>query len=729
MTDRGQGFIRASGMLPSLISIATIVLTAIVAGVFFRAEVVEGFRTVANILRPDAAVFLLALSSVLLIISYIKQRQSNRKIVREVENRDKEILFHRGRNKEIRESEQRYKTLFEDAMHAAYLDLEKLNANLKEKQGNLADEIEKHKETEAALKESELRWMKLVEKNPDAIVITVGETIAYVNPSGLSILGGETLDRVRGVPLSKFLPENLREEVSNQLAAQSIGSESQPPLEFEIEGIDGVVRNVELHAVPAVFRGQQAAQSVLRDVTERKKSEQSLRRYTERLRTMVELERMTLLSEPVEAIAGETLTRLVDLVDFDIALVVEFNQLTGHVGQLATLGIDNPDEALANSPFKRRQWNWPDPVCSDHIDIVVGDPQLDAWIRTLDIKSYTCVPLAARDEILGVMIFGAYKPVSFKGEVVETISEFADLLALGINQHRIVEERKNYETEILSAKEHAEELVRLKSAFLTNMSHEIRTPLTSIIGFAQILGEEIEGSQSEFLELIEQSGKRLLETINSVLDLARLESNNVQVEPESLDIATMINDSVALLQPLAIRRGIGLSTEGTETPLLGEIDKAGLDRILNNLVGNAIKFTDRGGVVVRLSSTLTTMRIEVEDTGIGISDQFIPFIFDDFKQESNGPSRSYEGSGMGLSITRKLIEVMNGTIEVSSRKGEGSIFTVTLPLVSESRDSAPSGLTSFRDDTNSRDLPARKLSRNVPGTTPFSRPEAIPPTR
>lgn len=713
MTEESKGRLRR--LWPSLISLAVIAGTAIIAGTLFRSEVIDGFRALAQMLRPDAAVFLLALSSVLLIISYVKLRRSTQLIVREVENKDKAILFHQDRNKEIKLSEQRYKALFEDAMHAAYLDLEKLNANLKEQQGSLAEEVAKHKETEAALKESELRWMKLVEKNPEAIVITVGETIAYVNPAGLRMLGGETLDGIRGVPLSKFLPDDLRDEVSKQLNEEvPEGQEAAAPLEFEITGRDDVVRTVELHAVPAVFRGQQAAQSVLRDITERKRSEEELRRYTERLRTMIELERMTLLSEPVEAIAGETLTRLVDMIDFDVAMVIELNQLTGHVGQLATLGIDNPDAVLASSPFKRRQWDWTEIAGSDHIDIVVGEARLDAWIRTLDVTSYICIPLAARDEVLGMMVFGAYKPVSFKGVVAETISEFADLLALGINQHRIVEERKNYETEILSAKEHAEELVRLKTAFLTNMSHEIRTPLTSIIGFAQILGEEIEGSQSEFLDLIEQSGKRLLETINSVLDLARLESNSVTVDTERVDVSKMIDDSIVLLQPLAIRRGIGLATEGTEKTLIAEIDKTGLDRILNNLVGNAIKFTDRGGVIVRLIPGDSEMKIQVEDTGIGISEQFIPYIFDDFKQESNGPARSFEGSGMGLSITQKLLDVMQGSIEVESTKGVGTTFTVTLPLALDESVDRHAGLTSYRDNVSAQDhapVPSNRMAQ------------------
>lgn len=715
MTEPGKG--RKRKLWPSLICIAIIAGTAVISGTWFRSEVVEGFRALAQVLRPDAAVFLLTLSSVLLIISYLKLRRSAQKIVREVENKDKAILFHQDRNKQIRESEQRYKALFEDAMHAAYLDLEKLNENLKEQKQSLAQEVAKHKETEAALKESELRWMKLVEKNPEAIVITVGETIAYVNPAGLRVLGGETLDGIRGVPLSKFLPDHLRAEVSRQLN-EELPVEAAAPIEFEITGRDDVVRTVELHAVPAVFRGQQAAQSVLRDITERKRSEEALHRYTERLRTMIELERMTLLSEPVEAIAAETLTRLVDLIDFDVAMVVELNQLTGHVGQLATFGIDNPDAVLAASPFKRRQWNWTEMVGSDHIDIVVGDQNLDRWIRTLDVTSYVCLPLAARDEVLGMMIFGAYKPVSFKGVVAETISEFADLLALGINQHRIVEERKNYETEILSAKEHAEELVRLKTAFLTNMSHEIRTPLTSIIGFAQILGEEIEGSQSEFLTLIEQSGKRLLDTINSVLDLARLESNSVKIETEDIDVAEMIDEAIVLLQPLAIRRGIGLAAEGTDKPLKAEIDKTGLDRILNNLVGNAIKFTDQGGVVVRLIRGETTMKIQVEDTGIGISEQFIPYIFDDFKQESNGPSRSFEGSGMGLSITRKLLDVMGGTIEVESTKGVGTTFTVSLPLQHTPDNDQTGTLASYRSGESVADHPpvaSQRVEQMGPG--------------
>lgn len=245
---------------------------------------------------------------------------------------------------------------------------------------------------------------------------------------------------------------------------------------------------------------------------------------------------------------------------------------------------------------------------------------------------------------------------------------------------RDVTDRKRAEVALVRAKEQAEEVARLKSAFLANMSHEIRTPLTGIIGFAGVLADEVSDEHREFVTLIERSGRRLLQTLNSVLDLARLESNQMDLDLRIVDVAELVEDAVTLLEPLAKDSGNRLIIEASRPGPLCSLDSACLDRILNNLVGNALKFTHDGDVRVRVTASGDAVRIEVRDTGEGIDAAFVPHLFDEFKQESSGLRRQHEGSGLGLTITRRLVELMHGTISVESEKGVGSSFTVSFPL-------------------------------------------------
>ncbi len=212
---------------------------------------------------------------------------------------------------------------------------------------------------------------------------------------------------------------------------------------------------------------------------------------------------------------------------------------------------------------------------------------------------------------------------------------------------RDITDRKKFEKALIEAKENAERMSRLKSSFLTNMSHEIRTPLSGILGFASILAQDAEPEQFELAQLIEKSGRRLLDTINSVLDLSMLESDSFSLHPKPLDMATEVNEKVALLKPLAERSNLYLKAIVPDEKCVTKIDSACLDRILNNLIGNAIKFTNEGGVTVKVYAQDDQVVVDVVDTGIGISDEFNSRLFHEFEQESSGMARLYEGLDWG----------------------------------------------------------------------------------
>ena len=249
-----------------------------------------------------------------------------------------------------------------------------------------------------------------------------------------------------------------------------------------------------------------------------------------------------------------------------------------------------------------------------------------------------------------------------------------------------ITERKHMEQQLIDAKERAEEMSRLKSSFLANMSHEIRTPMTAILGFASIIRENSESEDlHEYANTIERSGTRLLATINGILDLAKIEANKMELNLQALPAKAELEKAVKFFQPLARNKGLELVLNSSCDCTISA-DEQYLGQVLNNLIGNAIKFTSSGSVTVSASYSMTDGRcdISVTDTGVGISEEFLPYIFDEFKQESGGYDRSYEGSGLGLTISRRLCEMMNASIHAVSKLGSGTTFSVRFPIVEQS---------------------------------------------
>lgn len=270
--------------------------------------------------------------------------------------------------------------------------------------------------------------------------------------------------------------------------------------------------------------------------------------------------------------------------------------------------------------------------------------------------------------------------ISYKGE------RGVQIIAYNVTEQRrrerqLVVARREAER----ARDQAEEMSRFKSSFLANMSHEIRTPLTAIIGFAEVLRDDLDGKPCEYIELIYTSSQRLYETLTSVLDLAQLESGSTTLRHELVDLAEELEDVVERFERRAQRKGIDLRLRRPAEAVMAYIDPGAVERILLSLLSNAIKFTGEGYVEVRLTSSDSRCVITVKDTGVGIHETAKQKIFDEFKQESEGLGRSYEGSGLGLTITKRLIEMMDGTITVDSVKGEGSTFVITLPRHMQNR--------------------------------------------
>jgi len=242
------------------------------------------------------------------------------------------------------------------------------------------------------------------------------------------------------------------------------------------------------------------------------------------------------------------------------------------------------------------------------------------------------------------------------------------------------------------ARKHAEEADRLKDEFLATLSHELRTPLTSILGWASMIRNgEIEGSNAtRAIETIERNARSQARLIDDLLDVSRIITGNLRLDLHPLNLAPIVEAAVDALRPTADVKGIQIRTEALSSECLVKGDPNRLRQVIWNLLSNAIKFTQRGGVVaLSLKPVGPTVRLTVADTGEGISAEFLPYVFDRFRQAEGSISRKQGGLGLGLAVVRHLVELHGGSISAESAGlGHGSVFTVELPLAEERRDPA-----------------------------------------
>ena len=241
---------------------------------------------------------------------------------------------------------------------------------------------------------------------------------------------------------------------------------------------------------------------------------------------------------------------------------------------------------------------------------------------------------------------------------------------------------QNIELEL--QKKQLDESNRLKSAFLSNMSHELRTPLNSVIALTEVLSRRLRSvipdEEYSYLDIIERNGKGLLNLINDILDLSRVEAGREEISISRFSANELVSDVVEMILPQAVKKNIALINQAsTEIPTIAS-DYSKSRHILQNIIGNAVKFTEEGMVVVSVAQEDSQIRFSVMDTGIGITDDQLPYIFDEFRQADESTSRKYGGTGLGLAIAQKYATLLHGSIIVKSMPGEGTTFTFVLPI-------------------------------------------------
>ena len=291
-------------------------------------------------------------------------------------------------------------------------------------------------------------------------------------------------------------------------------------------------------------------------------------------------------------------------------------------------------------------------------------------------RSLLAVPLLRENRLLGGLVVNRKSAGEFAPRVIDLLKTFATQSALAIQNARLFREieDKSRQLEIAS---------RQKSAFLANMSHELRTPLNAIIGFTRIVmrrsQEQLEPKQFENLEKILTSGQQLLALINTILDLAKVEAGRVDVNPAEIQPALLLEQCMRTVEPLIKEPVTLVKGFDGELPLM-LVDEEMLRQIILNLLSNAAKFTARGNIHVRARADDGTVEIAVADTGIGIAADKLESIFEEFEQADASSTRVHGGTGLGLTIARRLARLMGGDVCVESTPSVGSTFTLTLPV-------------------------------------------------
>lgn len=485
-------------------------------------------------------------------------------------------------------------------------------------------------QAEETLREKDKRYRSLFEQSNDAIAILSKEKVLDLNEKGREAFGlgdGE----LENVSLNSLVSEEYMPAVREALKTTLETGAAR--FEMKIQRHDGAIIDVEVSSSPLSFEGSEV-QFVIRNITSRKKAEKIEQESQERLKKIID-----------NALCG------ILLVDAATHEIVEVNSSAEEV-----IGLSRA-ELIGHVCHK-----FVCPAEKNRCPITDLGQKVDRSERVL-VSSGRGEKLPVLKSVVPVRI----------GEKEYLIESFIDL-----------SERKKAEEELLHAKLAAESANRAKSEFLTNMSHELRTPLTAIIGFSDVMLGGISGEFNEqnkkFLNNIANSGKHLLTLINNILDLSKIEAGKMELDLEMFSVSEVFSDAWAVSSALALKKDISMQLE-VDPGLSIYADRVRFKQIIYNLLSNAIKFTPKGGsITFKAVRTGNSVRVSISDTGIGISEEDQQLLFQPFKQVDSSINRQYEGTGLGLALVRKFVELHEGMVRVESEPGKGSTFTFELPL-------------------------------------------------
>ncbi|MDQ7831142.1 MAG: PAS domain S-box protein [Desulfovibrionaceae bacterium] len=500
-------------------------------------------------------------------------------------------------------------------------------------------DITERKRMEEALRESELRFKALHNASFGGITIHDKGVILDCN-QGLSEISGYAQEELVGMDGLLLIAERSRGEVMQHILA---GREKP----YEAYGVrkNGEEYPLRLEARNIPYKGRMVRTVEFRDITEHKRAEEALKANELRFRTLLD-----------------------------------------DVDMVAVQGYDQDRRVIYWNKASQRLYGYAEAEALGRNleDLIIPGPLREAVIQGVRDWLDNGTPIAA-GELELVRKDGAAVPVYSSHVMQETASGKKEMYCIDVDLTEI----KKAHDQLLQAKEAAESANRAKSEFLANMSHEIRTPLNGVMGMLQILKDtELDGEQHQFIDLALESSRRLTRLLSDILDLSRVEAGKLQMQAEVMDFAGVVRQLAALHEPVSLQTGVRFEV-ALHPALPGAVvgDSIRLQQVLTNLIGNAFKFTTSGSVVLE-ACPLPGRRpgeamvlFTVSDTGCGMDDGILEKLFEPFVQASQGATRRYQGAGLGLSIVKRIVELMGGTLAVESEPGAGTTFFVAIPFV------------------------------------------------
>lgn len=475
-------------------------------------------------------------------------------------------------------------------------------------------------------------------ENTHDIIQSVGadERFVFVNRAWEKTIGyrmDEITERTVFDVLAPESAETYRTAFGRVFSGHSV---SHVELTFITRSGERVV--LEGNIIPRFINGNVVStQSIFRDITERKQWESSLRESEERYRKFFERD---ITGDFISTPDGEIL-----FCNDAFAAIFGFSSAQEVIGSTAV------------NLYLRTE---------DREEILTGLRQNGS------IEHHELV-LKRRDGTPITVIENVFADFDEAGNIVRIAGYLFDIT-----------ERKKAEEELLIAKERAERAEQLKTAFVANVSHEIRTPLNVILGYTDLLRDiyltDIPESDRHLFASIEGASQRLMRTVDLILNLSKIQSGNVEMEPSWVLLEDLLNHQIQAMKPAAEEKGLSLEFVNAIAKVRVFVDTYFLAQAFGNLLDNAIKFTSKGKVTVRQFLAKEGLCVDVEDTGIGMSESFLERVFEPYTQEDDSYARAFEGTGLGVTLVKRYIEVHGGDVHVRSKKGEGTCFTVVFPL-------------------------------------------------
>jgi two-component system, sensor histidine kinase and response regulator len=549
---------------------------------------------------------------------------------------------------------------------------------------------------EAALRESEEQTRGITSAALDAIVMMDGQgRVSFWNEAAVGIFGRQP-EEILGRDLHELLAP-LRHRgpaVLGMAGFRETGTGVALGRVVELTGLrrDGTEFPVELSLSPLERNGEWWAVGVIRDISERRQGEERLREHAAFQAALAAL-RGVRPEEDEEALWRVFLATLIDRYGMTMAWfglrsgdtvhpVVSSGKVDDYLEGMA-LALDDPGSADAQCTVTRAILEGRPLGCGDiENDEGFGPGREKALAQ--GFRSNVALPVRIDGQVEGGVVVYAPVPGAFGPDRVTQLVTLVQEAAGAISDRR---RRRSAELALITARDEAESAARAKADFLATMSHEIRTPMNGVIGMTGLLLETpLSQDQREYADIIRNSGEALLNVINDILDFSKIEAGHLELESLDFDLRVLLEETSTMVASRAHAKGVDLACV---VPPGFPVDLRGADgrirQVVTNLLGNAVKFTETGEVVLAASVLAespdsVTVRLSVRDTGIGIPREKQNLVFESFTQADSSTTRRYGGTGLGLTISRRLAEMMGGRIGLESEPGLGSTFFVDLPL-------------------------------------------------